>query len=78
MKKVIFTLTIALMFAVNVYSQMQITNTSYYNTAEQLLLANEINESREPYQLYLLYFLQGIIVSAIPNLNIVLNSSDSR
>ncbi len=60
MKKVIFTLTIALMFAVNVYSQVQITNTSYYNTAEQLLLANEINESGEPYAEELGYNLDDL------------------
>ncbi|MFZ1518721.1 MAG: T9SS type A sorting domain-containing protein [Ignavibacteriaceae bacterium] len=31
------------------YSQVQITNTSIYKTLDQMLLANEINESGEPY-----------------------------
>jgi hypothetical protein len=59
MKRVIFTLTIALIFTANVFSQVQITNTSYYTTADQMLLANEINESGEPYAEALGYDLDG-------------------
>ncbi len=36
-------------FALPAFAQIQITNTTDYNTADQMLLANEINESGEPY-----------------------------
>ncbi len=60
MKRIIFTLTIALIFTANVFSQVQITNTSYYTTADQMLLANEINESGEPYAEALGYDLDDL------------------
>ncbi len=41
-------------------SQVQITNTSVYYTAEQMLLANEINESGEPYAEALGYNLDDL------------------
>ncbi len=35
--------------ALPAFSQVHITDTNHYNTADQMLLANEINESGEPY-----------------------------
>lgn len=44
------TLTLFFLFAITVLNaQVQITNTNIYKTADQMLLANEINESGEPY-----------------------------
>ena len=47
MKRVLTLLVLLLVTALN--AQVQITNTSIYKTADQMLLANEINESGEPY-----------------------------
>ncbi len=49
--KLINALTVTLLVAIAVpaLAQVQITNTTNYKTADQMLLANEINESGEPY-----------------------------
>mgnify|MGYP005853426255 CR=1 FL=1 len=49
MKKTFITLFIVFLLVLNIHSQVKITNTSVFNTDEQLLLANEINESGEPF-----------------------------
>lgn len=54
-----FTLFV-LLLAVNLNAQVQITNTSIYKTHEQMLLANEINESGEPYAEELGYNLDDL------------------
>ena len=59
MKKIIFTLLI-LTFASSLFAQVQITNTDIYRTAEQMLLANEINESGEPFAEELGYNLDDL------------------
>lgn len=48
MKKLVFSLFL-LFFTYSIFGQIQITNTSIYHTAGQMLLANEINESGEPF-----------------------------
>lgn len=58
MKKLFIMFTIFLM--VNLNAQVQITNTSIYKTHEQMLLANEINESGEPYAEALGYNLDDL------------------
>lgn len=70
MKKIRFTILFSLIAAISVYSQVTITNTSVYNTHEQMLLANEINESGEPYAEALGYNLDDLDP-------FVLNSPDS-
>lgn len=47
MKRALTLIVILLVTALN--AQVQITNTTIYKTADQMLLANEINESGEPY-----------------------------
>jgi hypothetical protein len=47
MKRTLTLLVLLLITALN--AQVQITNTTIYKTADQMLLANEINESGEPY-----------------------------
>ena len=47
MKKLLTLFFLLLVTVLN--AQVQITNTSIYKTADQMLLANEINESGEPY-----------------------------
>ncbi len=42
-------ISISLLAALPAFAQVKITNTSNYDTATQMLLANEINESGEPY-----------------------------
>ena len=59
MKKIIFTLLI-LTLASSLFAQVQITNTDIYRTAEQMLLANEINESGEPFAEELGYNLDDL------------------
>ena len=49
MKKILSTLLVVILAGVTTYAQVQITNTSIFKTHEQLLLANEINESGEPF-----------------------------
>ncbi len=59
MKKLYFTI-FALLFAMSIYGQVRITNTSNYLTADQMLLANEINESGEPFAEALGYNLDDL------------------
>jgi len=68
MKKLLIIFSLFLL--VNLSAQVQITNTTIYKTAEQMLLANEINESGEPYAEALGYNLDDIDP-------FVLNSPDS-
>ncbi len=49
MKKTIYILASLLLTAFNIFGQVVITNTNIFKTHEQLLLANEINESGEPF-----------------------------
>jgi len=49
MKRLFFTLLLGVILTGNIISQVQITNTTIFKTHEQLLLANEINESGEPF-----------------------------
>ena len=70
MKKIISTLLAVLVLAVAAYGQVQITNTSIFYTHEQLLLANEINESGEPFAEAIGYNLDDLDP-------FVLNSPDS-
>jgi len=49
MKKILSTLLVVILAGVTTYAQVQITNTLIFKTHEQLLLANEINESGEPF-----------------------------
>ncbi len=49
MKTTYLLFLIILLFGSFLYSQVVITNTSNYKLAEQMLLANEINESGEPF-----------------------------
>lgn len=70
MKTFQFTLIISIGFVGLAFSQVQITNTSIYKTADQLFLANEINESGEPYAEALGYNLDDLDP-------LVLNSPDS-
>ncbi|MFZ2325076.1 MAG: T9SS type A sorting domain-containing protein [Ignavibacteriaceae bacterium] len=57
--KRLFTILVLLM-AIELNAQVQITNTSIYRTHEQMLLANEINESGEPYAEALGYNLDDL------------------
>ncbi|NQT96301.1 MAG: T9SS type A sorting domain-containing protein [Candidatus Marinimicrobia bacterium] len=50
----------ALLIASLAFAQVQITNTNVYYTAEQMLLANEINESGEPFAEALVYNLDNL------------------
>lgn len=59
MKKLLTFLTLFFVVAL-LHGQVQITNTSVYNTHEQMLLANEINESGEPYAEALGYNLDDL------------------
>lgn len=59
MKK-IFILFILYLVAFELNAQVQITNTTIYRTHEQMLLANEINESGEPYAEALGYNLNDL------------------
>jgi len=49
MKQMMTILSIFLLFTPLAFSKVQITNTNIYYTAEQMLMANEINESGEPF-----------------------------
>ena len=49
MKQIITILSISLLLTTIAFSRVQITNTSVYYTGEQMLLANEIIESGEPF-----------------------------
>jgi len=60
MKRTTLTIIFSVLLAINIYSQVQITNTSIFKTDEQLLLANEINESGEPYAEALGYNLDDL------------------
>ncbi len=55
-----FLMTVLLISSSVLFAQVQITNTSIYKTAEQMLLANEINESGEPYAEALGYNLDDL------------------
>jgi len=44
-----FILLFLTLFSYSIFAQIQITNTSSYHTASQMLLANELNESGEPF-----------------------------
>lgn len=55
-----FLVTVLLISSSVLFAQVQITNTSIYKTAEQMLLANEINESGEPYAEALGYNLDDL------------------
>ena len=59
MKKKLFTLLIVALTS-SLFAQVQITNTDIYRTAEQMLLANEINESGEPFAEELGYNLDDL------------------
>lgn len=65
-----FLLTFLVISSSVLFAQVQITNTSIYKTADQMLLANEINESGEPYAEALGYNLDDLDP-------FVLNSPDS-
>ncbi len=65
-----FLLTFLLISSAVLLAQVQITNTSIYKTADQMLLANEINESGEPYAEELGYNLDDLDP-------FILNSPDS-
>lgn len=58
MKKLFIIFSLVLVFNLN--AQVQITNTSIYKTHEQMLLANEINESGEPFAEALGYNLDDL------------------
>lgn len=58
MKKLFIIFSILLVVKLN--AQVQVTNTSIYKTHEQMLLANEINESGEPYAEALGYNLDDL------------------
>lgn len=60
MKTLHFTFFGLLLFASLAFSQVQITNTSIYKTADQMFLANEINESGEPFAEALGYNLDDL------------------
>jgi len=61
MKKIITILAIVtLLIPVYTFSQVQITNTTNYLTRDQMLLANEINESGEPFAEALGYDLDNL------------------
>lgn len=55
-----YLLTFLLISSAVLLAQVQITNTSIYKTADQMLLANEINESGEPYAEELGYNLDDL------------------
>ncbi len=59
MRKIFFTLLL-ITLTTSIFAQVQITNTTYYRTAEQMLLANEINESGEPFAEALGYNLDDL------------------
>ncbi len=58
-KSLIVTTLVILVFSFS-FAQVTITNTQNYNTAEQMLLANEINESGEPFAEALGYNLEDL------------------
>ena len=70
MKKYFLTILISIFLAGNIISQVKIINKSIFWTHEQLLLANEINESGEPFAEALGYNLDDLDP-------FVLNSPDS-
>jgi len=70
MKRLLFTLLFGALLSGNIFSQVKVTNTTIFRTHEQLLLANEINESGEPYAEALGYNLDDLDP-------FVLNSPDS-
>lgn len=70
MKKLFVTLLISIFLAGYSFSQVKITNKSIFKTHEQLLLANEINESGEPFAEAIGYNLDDLDP-------FVLNSPDS-
>lgn len=47
--KVTLVLLVTMVATTSIFSQVELTNTDYYDTAGQMLLANEINESGEPF-----------------------------
>ena len=49
MRRIIATFLLVFLAAAVTYSQVTITNTTIYRTANEMLLANELNESGEPY-----------------------------
>lgn len=51
---------ILMLFAVYSFAQVQITKDNYFSTSDQLLLANEINESGEPFAEFLGYNLDNL------------------
>ena len=60
MKK-LFTITAIVLLSFSLgFAQVRITNTSNYKTVEQMLLANEINESGEPFAEWLGYNLDDL------------------
>ncbi len=60
MKKIFTLLVFVLMASFGLYAQITITNTTNYLTQDQLLLANEINESGEPFAEALGYNLDDL------------------
>ena len=57
-KSLLFLMVLSLVVVVN--AQVQLTNTSNYLTRDQMLLANEINESGEPFAEALGYNLDDL------------------
>lgn len=70
MKKIFSVLFMLILAVSSIYSQVKVTNKSIYHTHEQLLLANEINESGEPFAEAIGYNLDDLDP-------FVLNSPDS-
>lgn len=60
MKKLLTLMTLVLLTFSLSFAQVKITNTSNYKTMEQMLLANEINESGEPFAEWLGYDLDNL------------------
>jgi len=60
MKKILLFGLLLMSLTTLVYSQVQITDTSIYYTADQMFLANEINESGEPFAEALGYNLDDL------------------